>query len=250
MAEEIVVVKFGSELITDQNGLNPEAIQGYVNGLCKYHEGASLVVITSGAVATGRHILSENGKDNTKFSDQQRAQLGGSVVFTAWQSAFERAGHMAGGLLITHHDLTLSAESNSLRNLLQRNISSGIISVINANDALNLAELLQLPAGADNDALASHIARFMHATRLRLFTLGGGIVDDTDQLVELVTEQNIGSVTDMVSQRKPGNGRGGIQNKLASAWDYVIHTKGIAEISKPDKLMGGNTQTVLRSIAC
>jgi glutamate 5-kinase len=249
MVEEIVVVKFGSELITDENGLNTEAIQGYVDGLCKRHGSASLIVITSGAVATGRHILSQKDKDNATFSDQQRAQLGGSVVFAAWQSAFERAGHLAGGLLVTHHDLTLSAESKSLRNLLRKNIRNGIISVVNANDALNLAELLQLPAGADNDALASHIAQFMKATRLRLFTLHGGIVDDTGNLVELVTGQNIKSVTKMVSERNPGNGRGGIQSKLASAWEYVQDTNGIAEISKPDKLMGGNRQTILRTTA-
>lgn len=247
MSNKLVVVKFGSELVTNENGVDTKAIYGYADGLCKYHGDDSLIIVTSGAVAAGRHSLKQAGLKNTLFSDQQRAQIGGVKVFAAWQEAFSKVGRLAGSLLITHHDLTLPSESQSLHMLLEKNRKDGLVSIINANDALNLTELLKLPKGADNDALASHIARFMKAEHLRLFTQLGGVVGDDKVLVDLITKQNIDAIAEMIGRRKLGSGRSGIQSKALSAWEYVNETGGIAEIAAPNPDMTGWSNTVFRT---
>lgn len=217
--KEFVVVKFGSELVTDKNGVDQASIDQYADGLTGQYAQDSLVVVTSGAVKTGRARWERAGNTG-ELPLVTAAQLGSAAIIAAWELAFNRVGRMAGGLLVTHHEIEDSTEGPMFANALNMAASADVVSLINENDALSNKELMKLATGGDNDGLASHIARVLSAREMTLFTTKGGVIDDDGDLIDKIDPSSIDEVRRMVENRKAGaGGRGGMPTKLEAAWE-------------------------------
>ena len=249
MSKEVVVVKFGSDLVADIDGVKEASIDEYVVGLSKLHEADHLMVVTSGAVACGRARINMAGGESGRYSLSQLAQLGSSAIFSAWESAFAKVGRMAGGLLVTHHELAMPEEGDNFHRLLDDGISTDVIPIINANDAVSFEELNRLKVAADNDDLASRLAVFIGAKKLRLFTAKGGVFNEDGQLIDFIDSQKIEDVKNITNQRNlsGGNGRGGIQSKVDAVWRFVSETGGVAEIAQPNQDMSGTKITTFKT---
>lgn len=227
MTKSIKVVKFGSELVVDHQGIAREAIEQYATGLVinsQAEEG--LVVVTSGAVAAGKRRLEVSGKSADDGWDKVTlAQLGATSIMNAWEMAFDDVGIYAGGLFATHHEIEDRSEGPSLIRAMKLALSRGVVSIVNENDALSDIELMKLACGGDNDGLASHIAKAIGADVLQLFTKKGGIVDDNGELIEEVNSNNHEQIYSMLRERELSKGaeytsvgRGGILSKIEAGW--------------------------------
>lgn len=248
MNKTIVVVKFGSELLSDDSGIMQSAIDGYARGLShRLMNGHKLIVVTSGAVSAGAGLVRERGVKMQEYQSAVLAQLGCAAVTRAWEIAFAKLGILAGGLLVTHHQLSAKKEGGYFTQHLLDAAALGVVSIINENDALSDIELMQLAAGGDNDGLARHIAASVGAAELVLFTKDGGIVDETGRLIAEVTNANIRQIEQMLavrssSKKATGRGRGGIVSKFAAA--KAAAQAGIAtKIAAADHDMTGNNAT-------
>jgi glutamate 5-kinase len=250
---ELVVVKFGSDLVADEHGPNTHAIEGYTRGLAKQLKRHDLIVVTSGAVATGRARLAEFERDPGEFSLPVLAELGSSGIMHAWQEGFGKQGVLAGSVLVTHHEIGEALEGGKLKETLIQSLENGVVPIINANDTLSDEEIMELLKCSDNDGLASRLAHHMGAEGLRLFTRRGGLHNQYDQHSPVVNGSNIDSIQSMLRIRgeshKPGNGRGGMQSKVNAAYEFVANG-GLdgrwAEIAKPnDDMLGGLVTRVL-----
>lgn len=248
MSKTIVVVKFGSELVTDDNGVDQKSIDGYAAGLVKVYKPSSLIVVTSGAVKTGRARASQLGVAQAEISEVTLSQIGAAQIVSAWEQAFAKVQTLAGGLLVTHNELQDSNEGPQFVTALSLALESDVVSIVNENDALSDTELMQLAVGGDNDGLAAHIAQKVFASKLVLFTAKGGIVDDQNQLVAEVNKHNAQSVLTMLQAResnreqRSGAGRGGIITKYNAA--YTAAMSGIeATIAQPAPDMIGDRIT-------
>lgn len=240
----IAVVKFGSELVAAEEGISQEKISEYATGLAQNHLEDGLIVVTSGAVLAGRSRVLESGRDIGKFNDVTLAQLGSASITSAWEQAFGNNDVLAGGLLTTHHEIEDSAEGPSLFRAIDFAKATGVVCIINENDALSDRELMKLAQCEDNDGLASHIATRIGARTLKIFTKMGGIIGKDGELIEEVNMQNHATVSAMLHRRsiKPGNGRGGIGAKLDATWKAA--RAGIdSSIAKPNKDMTGDNVT-------
>jgi glutamate 5-kinase len=248
MSEQLTVVKFGSELVTNQHGVDRQRIDDYTDGLVDYgiYEPNELLVVTSGAVEAGKARLRKQGYDYSDWDDITLAQLGAASVTRCWEECFEGVGVMAGGLLTTHHEIEDQEEGPSLLRAINLARERGVVSIVNENDALSIAELMELVTGGDNDGLAAHIARACGARTLKLFTKKGGVMNGRGELIEEVNSKNYHATLLMLKQRellgKKGNGRGGMSKKLQAAW--LAAQAGIqAEIAAVNRDMTGDLVT-------
>ncbi len=227
MSNELVVAKFGSNLIVHDDFDTKERLGTYAEALLNFHEPEDLIVVSSGAVAIGKHEIASMDKDPFIFTLQQQAQIGGAAIAEAWRAAFKQHGVLSGGLFVTHHELEDTQEGGVLRRLLKINRQQGIVSVINENDALSTSELMQLVTGGDNDGLARHVAETVQADALYLYTKSGGVNDDEGRIIQAVTATNQLAVTAMLETRavkKDGNGRGGMLSKHTHALRFARDT--------------------------
>lgn len=231
MTNSDIVAKIGSSQVTCEHGIDQEAIDYMAAGLAETYANENLVVVTSGAVAAGRIQAEQLGVDTSEYSYVTLAQLGVSSVMRAWEVAFAKVGRTAGGLLVTHHEIDDWDEGRYFKDALDLAKRQKVISVVNANDSLSNDEVLE-----DNDWLASHIARSIHADELTLFTKRGGIIDDHDNLIDCVDLGNKEAVRTMLvhraakkaDQKKVGDGKGGMIKKFDAGWKAAeagVHTK-------------------------
>ena len=245
MNKHIVVVKFGSELVTNQHGVDQSKITQYAAGLKSVYQPSSLIVVTSGAVKAG--LARANKLGVSDLSEVTLSQLGAAQIVAAWEQAFASVDILAGGLLVTHNELTDTSEGPKFITALTHALQAGVVSIINENDALSDTELMQLAVGGDNDGLAAHIAQKVGAAKLVLFTAKGGVLDDKGQLIQRIDQTNSDEVLAMIEARadikkQNGEGRGGIVTKFVAARGAA--NNGIAAIiAKPAPDMNGDVIT-------
>jgi glutamate 5-kinase len=247
MKTNMTVVKLGSEVIANNEGVMQEQLDMYAHGLVENYYEDGLIVVTSGAVLAGKARVTEKGDDPSEYSDVTLAQLGSSVVMRAWEEAFDKAGVLAGGLLTTHHEIEDSQEGPTLFKAIELARERRVACVINENDALSVRELMKLANCEDNDELSAHIAVRIGARALRLFTKNGGIMEDDGTLIEEVNEDNYARLYAMLlgrnNQRSTNsNGRGGMFSKFNVAWEASL--QGIvSDIAMPNADMTGEKVT-------
>ncbi len=216
--ERIHVAKLGSELIQQ------ELIAGYARGLSVTYNNTVQTIITSGALAAGIEYEQMMGHDIGDYEDVTLAQIGGDIVNGYWKAGYRPLCITTGGLFVTDRELDDLQEGYRFRETLEEARKHGIVTTINENDPLSNKGLMANKYGGDNDGIASHIARFIGADALTLFTKKGGIFDDDMRLIEVVTEANRDEVRAMLVQRRVrkkgrGSGRGGVVTKFDAAWE-------------------------------
>ncbi len=233
MSSELVVAKFGSEIIDSDEFNIDERLSRYAEVLLRRHAPENLIVISSGAVAVGSRILVEMSRNLDNFTLQQKAQVGGTAIAEAWRKAFRENDVVAGGLFVTHRELEDKREGGSLRRSLNDNRQMGIVTIGNENDPLSDTELMKLYTGGDNDGLGAHFGKLLRADVLELYTSSGGIFDDRKNVIREITEKNYFEVSRMLEERKKRamlkkgketKGRGGIISKNLHAYDYSRET--------------------------
>ena len=230
MKKKIHVVKFGSALLTQQDDTSQE-VNRYAIGLLERYKDDGLIIVTSGAVATGKRLAAELGYARDELSAEQLAGVGFAPVFMAWQQAFARRGVAVATSGVTHHQLGRGRWYHRIANqgerslfvqTLRTNASAQVVTVLNELDMISNVELMRLATGGDNDGLAAHTAAAVGAESLTLFSENGGIFDDSHRAIGQVDERNVRGVLQMLQGRsKSEAGRGGMDTKVRAAWSAV-----------------------------
>ena len=98
-----IVVKVGSSSISGENAGQLGAL---VATLAKVHgRGTQVVLVSSGAIATGMPLLHMNTKPADLPTSQALAAVGQSRLITRYQQVLEQFGIIAGQVLLTADDL-------------------------------------------------------------------------------------------------------------------------------------------------
>ncbi len=253
MEKDIVVAKFGSEVVCGDDGVEQEIIAGYVSGLVDRKGYNGLIVVSSGAIKAGEARLRKNHFEVDKYDDVTLAQLGCTTVMHAWESEFERHKVMAGGLLTTHHEIEDRQEGSMLQKTLRKALDKDVVSIINENDALSEEELMAYAEAADNDGLATLIAIKSGASELNIYTTQGGIYDDSGVLIEEINRHNYYEIKSMLASRqgqKPststrGGGRGGVIKKIQAAKKASMAGIAVSIMKPTENMVGENITRVI-----
>jgi glutamate 5-kinase len=220
VAEPIVVVKVGSSSVTTDDG-EPDARQ--LEALCEQIAAIrarrfKVVVVSSGAIATGLKVLGAAQRPSEMARLQAAAAVGQPLVVRAWQDALSRHHLVAGQVLLDPGDLFSRRQYLLARATLGALLDQGAIPVVNENDAVADQEI----RFGDNDRLAAVVAVLVGASRLVLLTDTRGVftadparfADATliDEVTEIDHELELAAATTHGTA-----GTGGMASKLAAA---------------------------------
>ena len=163
-----VVVKIGSALLVDDNGaLRRDGLAGFAADLAMLHaKGCRCVVVSSGAIALGRHRLAKASTRLKLEEKQAAAALGQVQLASEWKAALNKEGLDAAQILLSPDDTERRRRHLNARATLNTLLDHGIIPVVNENDTVATMEIRY----GDNDRLAARVAQMISADVLILLS--------------------------------------------------------------------------------
>lgn len=171
-----VVVKVGSSLLVDSKAgtLHAEWLSALVDDLSDFAKrGASIIVVTSGAIALGRTVL-KLPKGELKLEESQAAAAVGQIALARiWAESLARIKLTAGQVLLTLGDTEQRRNYLNARETIGKLIDLGAVPIINENDTVATSEIRY----GDNDRLAARVATMASADLLILLSDIDGLYD-------------------------------------------------------------------------
>ena len=159
-----VVVKVGSSSIS---GDNSAKIQPIVDALAAAHgRGTEVVLVSSGAIATGMPYLQLDERPSDLATQQAAAAVGQNVLIYRYQEALRTFHITAGQVLLTAGDLENPTHRSNARRAMERLLGLRILPIVNENDTVATHEI----RFGDNDRLAALVARLIGADALVLLS--------------------------------------------------------------------------------
>ena len=167
-----VVVKIGSRVLVQRNG-RPDLrrMAALVDDLAALRRaGREVIVVSSGAIASGLQALGMKKKPDDLPTLQMAAAVGQSRLMAAYDKLFARKKCQIGQVLLTHDDLEHRRRHLNARNSMLKLLEHGVVPIVNENDVVSVDEI----KFGDNDALASRTAMLVAADLLVLLTTVNG----------------------------------------------------------------------------
>lgn len=159
-----LVVKVGSSSISGDNAAQIDVL---VDALAaSYARNVEVVLVSSGAVATGLPFLKLGSRPNDLVTKQAAAAVGQSLLIHRYQDSLNRHGIVAGQVLLTAFDLDNPEHRANAARAMDRLLTLGIMPIVNENDTVATQEL----RFGDNDRLAALVARLVEADALVLLS--------------------------------------------------------------------------------
>ena len=228
-----IVIKIGSNVLTRNDGtLDHTRISSLVDQVALlYKSGIEVIVISSGAVASGRSELFLKKKLDIVSSRQLFSSIGQVKLINTYYNLFREYGITCGQVLTTKESFSSRRHYLNQRNCINTMLENGIIPIINENDTISVTELMF----TDNDELSGLIATMAEADLLVILSnidgIYNGAPDDESSIVirEITTDTQLSSY---INPSKSSFGRGGmltksrISQKVADEGIEVLITNG------------------------
>jgi glutamate 5-kinase len=135
--------------------------------------GVELVLVSSGAIATGLAPLGLRRRPRDLASAQAAASVGQGILMAHYHDAFARHDRTVGQVLLTADDLIRRAHYRNAQRTLERLLELGVVPIVNENDTVATAEI----RFGDNDRLAALVAHLVRADALVLLSDVEGLYD-------------------------------------------------------------------------
>ena len=239
-----VVVKIGSRVLTDDDGVLDHAVIGRICGdiALLRERGKQVVVVSSGAIAAGRSELGLTEKPKTIPQKQAAAAIGQTRLMRAYEEALAPHGLKAAQLLLTSEDLGSRQRFLNARATIDTLLGFGIIPVINENDTVVVDEI----KFGDNDNLSALVTNVAESDLLVILTDVEGLYsadpgkDPAARLIPLVQ-----GITRELERSAGGSassiGTGGMSTKVSAA-------KKAGKNGVPTVLVAGKRAGILSAV--
>ncbi|WP_309341874.1 glutamate 5-kinase [Actinomyces oris] len=214
-----VVVKVGSSSLTRADGgldLNRiDILAGLIAGMRS--RGHDVVLVSSGAVASGLVPLGLSRRPDELSLLQAAASVGQGRLAARWETAMSAYGLVTAQVLLTAHDVAIRSHYRTVRATFDSLLSLGAVPIINENDAVATSEF----SLGDNDRLAALVAHLVTADILVLLTDVDGLWTARPGTPGATPIRHVRSSADLagvsVSGRGSFVGTGGMTTKLQAA---------------------------------
>lgn len=221
-----IVIKIGSSSLThpETGRLNLRKLEVLARELCDLrNQGKDVVLVSSGAVATGVASLGMKEKPTDLKGKQACAAVGQARLMMIYQQLFSEYNQPSAQILMTKNTMVNNINRKNAQNTFQELLELGVIPIVNENDSISTYELQTLEKFGDNDTLSAVVAALVQADLLILLSdIDGLFTDDPNtnpdakfiDIVEDLSEEllNMGKGT---STSKVGTG--GMATKLTAA---------------------------------
>ena len=164
-----IVVKLGTSLLTGgTDHLNEDTMSQLVAQVAQLHQrGVEILIVSSGAIASGRHKLGLTKKLRGIPFKQVMASIGQSRLMSVYERLFDQHNITVAQALLTKADLSDRAGYLNTRNTLIALLELGVICIVNENDVVAVDEIQEAKFG-DNDNLSAMVANLIDADLLLL----------------------------------------------------------------------------------
>jgi len=171
LAYQRIVVKFGTGLLTgDTDCLNQELMSGLVTQVAELHKrGRELIVVSSGAITSGRYRLGLSKKIRGIPYRQVLAAVGQSRLMHVYDQLFSRYNITVAQALLAKADLADRAGYLNARNTLLALLELRVLAIVNENDVVAVDEIKEARFG-DNDNLSAMVANLVDADLLLILS--------------------------------------------------------------------------------
>jgi glutamate 5-kinase len=231
-----VVVKVGTSSLTNAEGhIKTEVIQLVSQQLAAARaQGHEVLLVTSGAVASGVAGLGLAERPNDVLSLQALSAVGQPQLMAAYNNALKQFSLVGAQVLLVPHDFVDRQQYLHARDTIGRLLELGCVPIINENDAIANNEIRY----GDNDHLAALLAHLVSADILVLLTDTAGLYTSDPRTNSDATVISVVAADDpllSVSASGAGSdrGSGGMASKLAAAriasWSGVTAVIAAAE---------------------
>lgn len=172
-----ITVKIGSKVLVDAAGRpDRRRIESLVKQICALHRGgAEVVVVSSGAIASGMEALGLTRRPSAVPDLQACAAVGQVRLMSLYHDLFMREKVRMGQLLLTHDDFERKLSVANLRRTIDHLLRAGVVPVVNENDAVADEEVKAYMSLGDNDHLASLVARQTRSDLLVMLSTVDGL---------------------------------------------------------------------------
>ena len=176
-----LLIKVGSAVLTGPKGLNRvmvHRLSDQIAELRQRYTDLEVLVVSSGAVASGVRKVGLAERPRTIPQKQAAAAVGQGVLIQAWEAAFDKYDLMVAQVLLTSEDLAHRHRYLNARNTLETLLSWRIMPIINENDTVVVEEI----KFGDNDQLSAAIAGLVGADLVINLTDTRGLYDRDPRL--------------------------------------------------------------------
>ena len=221
-----IVIKIGSSSLThsETGRLDLRKLEVLVRELCDLaNQGKDIVLVSSGAIATGRTALGIKEKPRELRTRQACAAVGQARLMMIYQKLFSEYNHITAQILMTRNTMVNSMNRVNALNTFEELLSMGVIPIVNENDSISTFESQFVDKFGDNDTLSAVVAALIKADLLILLSdIDGLYTDDPNRNPDAEFIDTVPKLDESIlcmAGDKPGSsvGTGGMKTKLSAA---------------------------------
>ena len=239
-----ITVKIGSNVLARRDGtLDITRMSALVDQVAELHKaGVEIVLVSSGAVASGRSELKPLRKLDSVDQRQLFSAVGQAKLINRYYELFREHGITVGQVLTTKESFSTRRHYLNQRNCMKVMLENGVIPIVNENDTISVTELMF----TDNDELSGMIASMMDMQALIILSNIDGIYNGSPSqpgTSVIRTVERGKDLSDYIQTEKSGFGRGGMLTKSTIA--RKVADEGIAVI-----IANGKKENILSDLLC
>ena len=219
-----VAVKVGSNVLTRTDGrLDIARMAALVDQIADLHKrGIEALLISSGAVASGRGALPHLKNDDSVTGRQLFAAVGQAKLIEHYYNFFQEYDISVGQILTTKENFVNQTLMTNQKRCMNAMLKNRIVPIINENDTVSIKELMF----TDNDELSGLVAEMMKAQLLIILSNVDGVFtgnpdEPESELIRIVEAED--DYSQCVSASKSKYGRGGMMTKMKTAKQVAVN---------------------------
>ena len=225
-----IAVKVGSNVLARNDGtLDVTRMSALVDQIAELRKnGVSVVLISSGAVASGRSEIKPDKKLDAVSARQLFSAVGQAKLINHYYELFREHNIPCGQILTTKENFGSRRHYLNQKHCMSVMLENGVIPIVNENDTVSVTELMF----TDNDELSGLIAAMMDMDALIILSNVDGIYDGNPAIPESKVIREIYDIKkDALAYIQTGKsqfGRGGMLTKCSIA--QKVADEGISVI--------------------
>lgn len=224
-----IVIKIGSNILTRTDGtLDVTRMSAITDQIATLHDaGIEIIIVSSGAVASGRSELHSTQKLDSVDQRQLYSAIGQAKLINRYYELFRDHHIIVGQILTMKENFATRRHYLNQKNCMSVMLKNKVIPIVNENDTISVTELMF----TDNDELSGLIASMMNAQALFILSNINGIYngDPTSSSSSIIKEITADmDISNFIQTGKSSFGRGGMLTKSHIA--HKIAEEGIEVI--------------------
>jgi glutamate 5-kinase len=232
-----IVIKVSSGSLFWNNDIDADVFGSLIKQVASLSDkGHEIIIVSSGAIALGMHILKMKNRPKELSSLQAVAAIGQHRLMGKYQSYFEKKDMNCAQILLTYDDFINRKRYLNAKNTILTLWELKSVPVVNENDTISADEIKI----GDNDKLSSLVACMVEADLLIMLSDVDGLLDKEGKVVRVVNEIDH-KIKALVYPTQKQTSVGGMITKLEAA--KIATAAGI-----PCVIANGCKQNIILSV--